>query len=191
MEAIILAGGFGSRLRKVIPDRPKPMAPIGSRPFLELLLGLLVQKGFSRIVLSLGFMPEKISSHFGTQFRGIDIVYVVEDTPLGTGGASRMALKACTQDHVFVFNGDTYINLDVAQLEQQWQENRCPIVVARYVNDTERYGRLVLNRSRITSFAEKGVSGPGLINVGCYVLPSGFPRTQLSQSKRTTLHWKL
>lgn len=170
MEAIVLAGGFGTRLRQVVADVPKPMAPIAGRPFLEILLKSLSQKGFSRVVLSLGFMAEKISDHFGTRFSGVDIAYVVEDTPLGTGGATRLATTACTQDHVFVFNGDTYLDLEVNLLERQWQAKRHPIVVGRQVPDTMRYGQLVVDGDRITRFAEKGIAGPGLINAGCYVL---------------------
>lgn len=182
MEAIILAGGFGSRLRQVVADVPKPMAPIAGRPFLEILLGELAQKGFSRVVLSLGFMAEKISSHFGPRFAGLDLAYVVEDSPLGTGGATRLAAEACTQDHVFVFNGDTYLDLEAESLEQQWQANRHPIVVGRQVPDTTRYGRLGVDAGRITRFAEKGIAGPGLINAGCYVLATDalarFPLNQ-------------
>ena len=170
MEAIVLAGGFGTRLRQVVADVPKPMAPVAGRPFLEILLGSLAQKGFSRAVLSLGFMAEKMSGHFGSRFDGLDIAYIVEDTPLGTGGATRLAAEACTQDHVYIFNGDTYLDLEVDRLEQQWQAKRHPIVVGRQVPDTTRYGRLVVDGDRITSFAEKGITGPGLINAGCYVL---------------------
>lgn len=170
MEAIVLAGGFGTRLRQVVTDVPKPMAPIAGRPFLEILLGSLARKGFTRVVLSLGFMAEKISDHFGARFAGMDIAYVVEDTPLGTGGAIRLALDACTQDYVFVFNGDTYLDLEVDLLERQWQAMQNTIVVGRQVPDTTRYGRLVVDGGRITCFAEKGIAGPGLINAGCYVL---------------------
>lgn len=170
MEAIVLAGGFGTRLRQVVADVPKPMAPVAGRPFLEILLGSLAQKGFSRVVLSLGFMAEKISAHFGPRFAGLDLAYVMEDTPLGTGGATRLAIEACNQDHVFVFNGDTYLDLEVDLLEQQWQARQHPIVVGRQVPDTTRYGRLVVDGDRIIRFAEKGVAGPGLINAGCYVL---------------------
>lgn len=182
MEAIVLAGGFGTRLRQVVADVPKPMAPVAGRPFLEILLGSLAQKGFSRAVLSLGFMAEKISGHFGSRIAGLDIAYVVEDTPLGTGGATRLAAEACTQDHVYVFNGDTYLDLEVELLEQHWQAKRHPIVVGRGVTDTTRYGRLVVDGDRITSFAEKGIKGPGLINAGCYVLATDaltrFPLNQ-------------
>lgn len=183
MEAIVLAGGYGTRLRQVVADAPKPMAPVAGHPFLEILLGSLAQKGFSRVVLSLGFMAEKISGHFGSQFAGLDLEYVVEDTPLGTGGATRLAVEACTQDHVFVFNGDTYLDLEVDLLEQQWQARRNPIVVGRQVPDTTRYGRLVVDGGRITSFAEKGITGPGLINAGCYVLSSdALARFSLNQA---------
>lgn len=182
MEAIVLAGGFGTRLREVVVDVPKPMAPIAGRPFLEILLGSLARKGVSRVIVSLGFMAENISSHFGTRFQGLDLAYVVEDTPLGTGGATRLAIEACTQDHVFVFNGDTYLDLELEQLEQQWQTKQHPIVVSRQVPDTIRYGRLVVDGNRITSFAEKGIVGPGLINAGCYVLATDalaqFPLNQ-------------
>ena len=182
MEAIVLAGGFGTRLRQVVADVPKPMAPIAGRPFLEILLGSLARKGFARVVLSLGFMAEKISDHFGVRFAGMDIAYVVEETPLGTGGATRLAATACAQDHVFFFNGDTYLDLEVDLLERQWQAKRHPIVVGRQVPDTTRYGRLVVDGDRIISFAEKGIAGPGLINAGCYVLATDalaqFPLNQ-------------
>lgn len=170
MEAIVLAGGFGTRLRQIVSDVPKPMAPVAGRPFLEILLGSLAQKGFSRAVLSLGFMAEKISGHFGARFEGLNLSYVVEGTPLGTGGAIRLAATACAEEHVFIFNGDTYLDLEVERLEQQWQANKHPIVVGRQVPDTTRYGRLVVDGKRITSFAEKGIAGSGLINAGCYVL---------------------
>lgn len=170
MEAIVLAGGLGTRLRGAVGDVPKPMAPIAGRPFLEIVLTALAHKGFSRAVLSLGFMAAKISGHFGNRFAGLEIAYAVEGTPLGTGGAVRLALEACNEDHVFIFNGDTFLELEVELLEQQWQANKYPIVVGRHVPDTERYGRLVVDGERITSFAEKGIRGAGLINAGCYAL---------------------
>lgn len=170
MEAIILAGGFGTRLRDVVSDLPKPMAPIGNRPFLEILLGMLSQKGFTRVTCSLGYMSEKIVSHFGNSFNGMELCYVVEESPLGTGGAVKLALTQCKDDHVFVFNGDTYLDIDVDQVELNWQKNRSPIIIGRWVPDTERYGRLVVSDGCVVDFNEKGIAGPGLINAGCYVL---------------------
>jgi len=169
-EAIILAGGFGTRLRKLVADVPKSMAPVAGRPFLEIVLSTLAEKGFSRVVLSLGFMAETIISHFKDCYAGLELEYVVEEKPLGTGGALRLAITRCDSDHVYVFNGDTYLDLEVEDLECQWQDHHNPIIVGREVPDATRYGRLIIDEGRVIGFAEKGVSGPGLINAGCYVL---------------------
>lgn len=169
-EGIILAGGFGTRLRKIAPDLPKPMAPIAGRPFLEILLSSLAEKGFTRIILSVGYLADKIISHFGNQFLNIELVYVIEDKPLGTGGAVRLAIGKSSQDHIFVFNGDTYLDLEVDEVEQMWQAKRSAIIVGREVGDTSRYGRLITEQEKVAGFAEKGFAGSGLINAGCYVL---------------------
>jgi D-glycero-alpha-D-manno-heptose 1-phosphate guanylyltransferase len=171
MEAIVLAGGLGTRLKKVVPDLPKPMAPVAGRPFLEILLSMLAGKGFTRVILSLGFMSEKISSHFGDDYLGMELAYEIEDQPLGTGGAIRAALARCEKDHAFIFNGDTYLDLEVDALEYLWQESHNPMIVVREVPDTARFGRVDISDGRVTDFLEKGESGPGIINAGCYVLP--------------------
>jgi D-glycero-alpha-D-manno-heptose 1-phosphate guanylyltransferase len=171
MEAVILAGGFGTRLREVVPDLPKPMAPVAGKPFLEILLNSLKQKGFTRIILSLGYMADKVVSYFGYSHNGIDLVYEIEETPLGTGGALKAALRHCNSDHVFIFNGDTFLDLETDEVEAKWQGNNQPMIIAREVEDTSRYGRLDTNEGYVTGFIEKGISGPGLINAGCYILP--------------------
>ena len=170
MEAIVLAGGFGTRLRQSVPDLPKPMAPINGRPFLEILLSTLARKGFRRIVISLGFMSEKIITHFGDSYKNMELVYEVESVPLGTGGAVRAALSRCLSDHVFIFNGDTYLDLEIEAVESLWQKTHNQLIVVRQIPDTSRFGKVELCEGRITAFLEKGVSGPGLINAGCYVL---------------------
>jgi D-glycero-alpha-D-manno-heptose 1-phosphate guanylyltransferase len=171
MEAIVLAGGFGTRLRQVVPDLPKPMAPVAGRPFLEILLTSLAQKGFSRVIMSLGHMAVKVTSHFGDRYAGIEIVYEIEKAPLGTGGAIRAALAHCESDHVYVFNGDTYLDLEVDALERLWQSGHHPVIVVREVPDTARFGRVEMLDGRVIAFLEKGMGGSGLINAGCYVLP--------------------
>jgi len=175
MEAIVLAGGFGTRLREVVPDLPKPMAPIAGRPFLEILLHELASKGFQRVILSLGFMADSISAFFGDHFAGMTIVSVVETRPLGTGGGVRLAMDFVESDHVYIFNGDTFLDLEISLVEALWQSRKDSILVARSVPDTARYGRLVIQAGRVTAFTEKGGSGPGFINAGCCV----FPNTQL------------
>lgn len=174
IEAIILAGGFGTRLREIVPDLPKPMAPISGRPFLEMLLVTLAQKQCRRVILSLGYRAECVVNHFGDCFAGMDLVYEIERKPLGTGGALRQALARCRSDHVFILNGDTYLDLEVDEIETQWQKNRLPIIVSRDVPDTMRYGRIDTEGDWIIRFEEKGVSGRGLINAGVYVFPRGI-----------------
>lgn len=173
MEAIVLAGGFGTRLRSVVADVPKPMAPVAGRPFLEILLGSLASKGFERVILSLGYMADRVSSHFGACFAGLELEYVVEDKPLGTGGGIRLAMDKLQSDHVYVFNGDTFLDVEAAAVEAVWLTRRRPLIVGCEVADAARYGRLIVKGERAVGFAEKGVSGPAVINAGCYVLTRG------------------
>ena len=176
MEAIVLAGGLGTRLRGIVPDLPKVMAPVCGRPFLEILLSSLAAKGCTRAILSLGYLAQRIQNHFGPRFAGIDLVYEIESTPLGTGGALRRALVRCEEDHVLVLNGDSYLDLEIDDLQSRWQQCRHPIIVAREVEDTCRYGRLVTAGDRLVGFTEKGVPGHGLINAGHYLLPQDIAR---------------
>ncbi|WP_322995562.1 nucleotidyltransferase family protein [Castellaniella sp.] len=172
MEAIVLAGGYGTRLRAVVSDVPKPMAPVAGRPFLEIVLDRLAQSGFTRVVLAVGYLSNVIIQHFGESYAGMDIDYVTEDQPLGTGGAMRQALDVCQQDPVFVFNGDTYLGLEIQRVMSLWQAHQQPILVARHIAEVSRYGSVALDaQGFFAGFSEKGLKGPGLINAGCYVLP--------------------
>lgn len=179
MEAIVLAGGLGTRLREVVSDVPKAMAVIAGQPFLEILLSSLEDKGFERVIISVGYMAEKISGYFGPKFGKMELIYVVEEKPLGTGGAARMAMENVVGDHTFIFNGDTFLDLEADLLEKQFLENKRPTIVGCEVEDTTRYGRLNQKDGVAVSIAEKGVSGPGLINGGCYIMSknelSSFP----------------
>jgi D-glycero-alpha-D-manno-heptose 1-phosphate guanylyltransferase len=177
MEAIILAGGLGTRLRAVNPDAPKPMALIGSRPFLEVLIRSLASKGFTRIILSLGYKSEMIRTHFGSSYAGMDIDYVIEEVLLGTGGAVRLAMTKSISDHIYIFNGDTFLDVDIESLETKWQENKNPIIVGYSLDNVERYGKLIIDNGCVIGFSEKGSIDAGIINAGCYV----FNRNQLSQ----------
>lgn len=171
MEAIVLAGGLGTRLREVLPDLPKPMAPVAGQPFLALVLRGLARAGFTRVVLSVGYKAEVIEAHFGKSFAGVELAYEVEESPLGTGGAVRQSLTRCTEDHVFVFNGDTYLDLETGQVEAEWKRHGRPMIVVREVPDTARYGRVDVEDGCVVRFREKGAAGLGLINAGTYVLP--------------------
>jgi D-glycero-alpha-D-manno-heptose 1-phosphate guanylyltransferase len=171
MEAIVLAGGFGTRLRALVADVPKPMAPVAGRPFLEYVLASLAAKGVQHVVLSVGYLGDTISRHFGRRYEGLTLDYAVEVDPLGTGGAVAASLALCTQDHQLVLNGDTFVDLEVQALERHWQSHRRAIIVAREVPDVSRYGQLQVQDQRVLSFSEKGGQGPGIINAGVYVLP--------------------
>ena len=112
MEAIVLAGGRGTRLASVIRDVQKALAPVGNQPFLELLLLRLKQSGFTRVILSVGYLHGMIREHFGSLFEGVELTYAGEEEPLGTGGATLRALRLGHSSPVFVLNGDTLVDLD-------------------------------------------------------------------------------
>lgn len=171
MEAIILAGGRGSRLQSVVSDVPKPMAPIGGRPFLEILLEDLETKGIRHVVLAVGYKKEQIISHFGQKYRSIEIEYSSEDEPLGTGGAIRKALERCGKNHVFVVNGDTFFDFDYMEMYRFAERIQAPLVVAvREMSCFSRYGSLDVQNGRIVGYKEKQFCEKGIINGGIYLM---------------------
>lgn len=173
MECIILAGGFGTRLRSVVSDVPKPMAPIGDRPFLELLMDYLMDYGCTHFVLSTGYMHEKISAHFGETYRSVPVSYAVEKEPLGTGGGIRNAMQYCREENVVVLNGDTLFRIDYDDLQRFFHAHPTRLaVVLRQVDDTARYGSVSTDCSdRIIRFTEKNATGGvGTINGGIYIM---------------------
>lgn len=184
MQAIILAGGLGTRLRSVIADVPKPMAPIHGKPFLAWLLDYLKLQGITEIILSVHYLREHILDYFGLMYRDIPIRYVIENEALGTGGAIAYALKNLkTSAPVFIVNGDTFLKLDYRALLAQHQKNQPAITMAlRKIPDCSRYGTVDVENNIVTVFREQGESCPGLINAGVYLLdPSlsvSFPKCE-------------
>jgi D-glycero-alpha-D-manno-heptose 1-phosphate guanylyltransferase len=171
MEAIVLAGGRGTRLASVIQDVPKVLAPVGGRPFLELLLQRLRQKGMDRVILSVGYLADRIREHFGEQFDGLDLAYAVEEKPLGTGGAVMSALNLATTGALFVMNGDTVVDLDYsAMLARHIDTGVTASIAVVEVPDCSRFGRVLIEQDRVVGYTEKGYAGPGLISVGTYVV---------------------
>ena len=172
-EAIILAGGFGTRLKHIVSDVPKPMAPVGGEPFLSVLFERLQCAGIERVILSTGYLHEKIEDFYGDKYGSLSLVYSRETTPLGTGGAIQLGLNhSCTND-VLVLNGDTLFDIDFSAFYSFHRERKATLSVAlRNVDDVTRYGSVETdNESRIVSFTEKNqVSGAGLINGGIYLL---------------------
>jgi D-glycero-alpha-D-manno-heptose 1-phosphate guanylyltransferase len=182
MHAIVLVGGFGTRLRSVLPDTPKPMAPIHGKPFLAYLLAYLKTQGITQVIFPVHYMAEKFSAYFQSEYAGISIQYVAEEQPLGTGGAIVNALTAYTgREPVFVLNGDTFVKLDYPAMYTRHLESGADITMAlRSVDDCCRYGKVVTENNRIVEFKEKGEQGPGFINAGVYLIqPDLFARHKM------------
>ena len=176
MEAIILAGGLGTRLALRLEGIPKAMAPIAGRPFLEILLTQLQRAGCTRAILSVGHLHTAIRDHFGTEFNALPIDYVIENQPLGTGGAIRKALEAASEDSVLAMNGDTFLQIDYAAMLRFHAEQAAPFTLAvTHQPNIARYGGVLIHNSRITGYQEKGSAGPGFINAGVYALPKQMP----------------
>ncbi|TND01829.1 MAG: D-glycero-alpha-D-manno-heptose 1-phosphate guanylyltransferase [Bacteroidetes bacterium] len=174
-EAVILAGGFGTRLRDVVNDLPKPMAPVCGKPFLEYLFRYLQHQGVRRVVLSVGYLHEKIENHFGKRFGEIEIDYFVEKEPLGTGGGIRAGLTKCKSEQVLVLNGDTFFDIPLSRLESvQSHECRVATIALHKVQDASRYGTVEIKEGTplIAGFREKDSTkkGESYINAGVYII---------------------
>ena len=173
LRAFLLCGGAGTRLRPVLADRPKSMAPISGTPFLELLLESLRSQGLGDVILGTGYMGEKIENYFGDGSKfGIRIRYSKEQEPLGTAGALKLA-EPLISDPVLVLNGDSYVDWKlVPMLELFTAKNADLVIVVQAVADVDRYGSVALDQEgRVTQFVEKGAAaGPGLINAGVYLI---------------------
>lgn len=172
MQAIILVGGLGTRLHAVLPNLPKPMAPIHNKPFLAYLLEYLKVQGITKVVLSVHYLKEKIEDFFQSDYAGIEIQYAPEEELLGTGGAIVNALsKIDLTTPVFVLNGDTFVKLNYQAMYQQHIDTNASLTMAlRLVPDSSRYGKAIMEDEIIIGFNEKGESRPGLINAGAYLL---------------------
>ena len=171
-EAIVLAGGLGTRLRGIVDDVPKPLAPVAGRPFLAWLLDRLAATGMRRCILATGYMTGVIESVIGTRWQGMEVEYSVESRPLGTGGAISLATARLQGNGVHVLNGDTWLAYSPQTFERVTRERDAAIGIAlAQVDDIGRYGAVELDaRGMVVGFREKGERGRGAINAGCYFL---------------------
>jgi D-glycero-alpha-D-manno-heptose 1-phosphate guanylyltransferase len=171
MEAIILAGGFGTRLSHIIKDVPKPMAPVCGNPFLKYIIDDLAIKGITRIIMAVGYKQDVIVDYFGTLYRNIKISYSREEYPLLTGGAIKKALKECEEESILIINGDTFFDVDLNGLINIHKNNNADITIAlKYLENFERYGTVEFNNNKIIAFEEKKYKEKGYINGGIYVI---------------------
>lgn len=172
-EMLILAGGFGTRLRSVISDVAKPMAPVSGRPFLEFLLDYWIDQGVRRFVLAVGYKGDTIKEHFGACYRNAEVSYVHELTPLGTGGAIRMALKEIqwNGDYILLANGDTWFEGDLNALVHSSRQLGKPVTIAlKTIKINDRYGGVTIDDSGLVTAFGVESNKNCLINVGCYLI---------------------
>jgi len=174
--AVILAGGLGTRLRPVVADRPKVLAPVLQRPFVTYLLDQLAAAGLRRVVFLTGYRAEQIEQELGGSHAGMKLLYSREKKPLGTAGALRAALPYLTTRNILLLNGDSYCHVDLTAFADFHSQQRADLsLVITAVPDSGRYGQVVLAAdNRLDGFAEKlqaGVRGQsGWINAGIYLL---------------------
>jgi D-glycero-alpha-D-manno-heptose 1-phosphate guanylyltransferase len=171
LEAIILAGGFGTRIRSVVSDVPKPMAPVCGKPFLHYILQSLVQQNIDRIILAVGYKHEVIINHFGNKFQTADLIYSIEEEPLGTGGGIRQALEMTLGDQVLIINGDTYFDLSIGELILFHRNGGYDLTVClKPMIQFDRYGTVTVDQNRVIGMQEKQPCDSGLINGGVYLI---------------------
>ena len=180
-EAIVLAGGFGTRLRAVVSDVPKPLAPVAGRPFLAWLLDTLAQGGIRRVVLATGYLGDMVEAAIGPTHAGMDVRFLREEAPLGTGGALWAALALTEGERVFALNGDTWVGLDLAAMAAA-APGADLVFAVREVPDRARYGSVELDGDRLVGLREKSGTGPGLINAGTYLLRRDLPAKRPHES---------
>lgn len=170
MDALILAGGKGTRLQSIVSDRPKVMSDVNGRPYLTYLFDQLLSAGINRVILCTGYMAEHILDYYGQSYGNLALVYSQETEPLGTGGAIRHALHHIQSNTILVLNGDSYCNVSLTQFCGAHHSLASMVLV--YQSDTARYGQVKFDKdSYITDFIEKGVDLlPGWINAGIYLI---------------------
>lgn len=170
MEAIILAGGFGTRLAKVVKDVPKPMAPVAGRPFLQFVIDDLIEQGVDRIILAVCYKKDVIIDFFGNYYRGAEILYSIETAPLLTGGAVRQALASCKEDRVFIINGDTFFSVDLNAMRCfSVKRDKNVVIAVKEMREFSRYGKVEINaQMEVVEFQEKQYCDLGFINGGIY-----------------------
>jgi D-glycero-alpha-D-manno-heptose 1-phosphate guanylyltransferase len=175
MEAIILAGGMGTRLQKVVTDVPKPMALVNGKPFLFYLLCWISDYPVEKIILSTGYMAEKIFDYFGNSFENIKLEYAKEEKPLGTGGAVIKALKSTKEKNILILNGDTWFPVNLNEFYSfHLKNNNIFSIALKRMKKISRYGSVETDGDTIVRFNEKRYRAEGLINGGIYLANRQF-----------------
>jgi D-glycero-alpha-D-manno-heptose 1-phosphate guanylyltransferase len=180
--ALILAGGLGTRLKHLLDDIPKPMAPIKGKPFLHFIIDNLIEAKFERIVFSLGYRAEVVSDYFGHSAYHVKFDYITEPEQLGTGGAIKHGIIEAglmDEDILYILNGDTYCDIPFDEMLEFHQENNSDLTIsAKTMQNFDRYGTIEISESgKIQKFQEKMPRESGIINTGIYIVK---PKTFLA-----------
>lgn len=176
IDVFILCGGEGKRLRPAVSDRPKALAEINGKPFLEILLENLVSRGFKRIIIGVGYLKEQVINHFKNYDAGnpgVKIEFSEEDSPLGTGGAVKKAAPLIKSEHFIVVNGDVFLPLDFGRFYSRHLDNDSLLTMAlTEMGGVGDYGAVNLDKNaRIVGFQEKTAEHEiGIVNAGAYLM---------------------
>jgi D-glycero-alpha-D-manno-heptose 1-phosphate guanylyltransferase len=191
--AIILSGGLGTRLRKAVPNLPKPMVPIHNRPFLEHQMDYWIEQGITRFILSVGYLKDIIINHFGNSYKGVTIDYAIENSPLGTGGALLLAAKNLNETFL-VINGDTFIEVDLASLYKFHLKNISKWTLAFFrTNEFKRYMLINISpKGEILSLNSHESVESGPANGGVYLIePSAINFFKVKNDEKISLENQL
>lgn len=171
MQAIILAGGFGTRLQTVVKEVPKPLAPIGGKPFLYWLITHLQKNGVTSFIFSLGYLHHLSEDFLATEFPSLNYQCVVENEPLGTGGAIKLCLQNTLEKQVLIVNGDSFFNLSINGFYNNYIQTKSDCTIAlKPMQNFDRYGSVEIDsNNRVTQFNEKKHCEDGLINTGILI----------------------
>ncbi|MCD4830497.1 MAG: nucleotidyltransferase family protein [Anaerohalosphaeraceae bacterium] len=187
IDVLILCGGKGTRLQSVVSDRPKPMAVIGEKPFLDIVIGQVAKFGFKRIILCAGYKAESIQEYYSSQ-NSLDLEIVVskESTSLGTGGAVKNAEEFIQSDPVLILNGDSFFDMDFNRFVEFYQNKKALLAVSILdAENTESYGSIKIDESdMVVGFCEKiSDSNKGMINAGVYLFSRKVIETMPNKKK--------
>jgi len=189
MEAMILAGGLGTRLQSVVNDRQKAAAEVAGKPFFFHLLEKLQRSGLKKVILCLGYQAESVRQSLTDFQQKLELDFSCEQSPLGTGGAVRLALNRSRARQIMILNGDSFLDADLIAFQHWKQHNniRAAVLLAQ-VDNVARYGQVTINNDgKILAFTEKGnSSGSGLINAGVYLIDREL-LTELPENQNISL----
>jgi D-glycero-alpha-D-manno-heptose 1-phosphate guanylyltransferase len=191
--AIILAGGLGTRLRSAVPELPKPMAPVNGRPFLAHLMDYWIGQGVERFVFSVGYKKDVILDHFGSNYQGTPLTYVVEDEPLGTGGGVVSAAQGMIAPFL-VLNGDTFFEVALSDLQEFHSDRESSWTFALFqANEVDRYLGMDIKADGEIVSLKSGKANPGrLANGGVYLIsPSVFSDLKFLHGQKLSLEEEL